>query len=345
MENSVQVVREVITTILAFSAIHYFYRYFYHLSLWDVAKWWVVNFYKVDNATAYAVGLFFGLLVYILTFSGFANALYLGLFGEKQELVYLGHSKESTGVYYARNDTSKTILSAYDVDIRYNFSFDTLLRPQFFKKDPGTTNTVGTKADQFTVFSFIGITCAILSIMLAAVGIFHPFAFQVYAASPPDIMLPITNGPMIAFDHVIAQFHLTRGIYFLLVFGLFFSFLGFRWAAPGQKLGVRVEAFPYSIKAGSVIHGIPNEIKPRMIRRKKSLSSNASDYEWVDSGDRYVNFTFSEGFSRPVYVGTIIQASDRHALLSKMEKNLNINMPVAVRIDDNLGIAIYREKQ
>ena len=345
MENHIQAAREIIATILAFSVIHYFYRYFYHLSLWDVVKWWTLNFYKVENIGAYAVGLFFGLLIYILTFSGFANTMYLGLFGEKQELVYLGHSKESTGVYYRLYDTSKILLSAYDVDIKYNFSFDTLLRPQLFKKDPGTTNTVGTKADRFSPLSFIGITCAMASILLAATGIFHPFAFKVYMANPTDIALPITNDPMIAFDHVIAQFHLTRGVFFLLVFGLFFCFLGFTWAAPGQKLGVRVESFPNSIRPGSVIHGIPNEIKPRLVRRKKSLSSNSSDYEWVDSGDRYVNFTFSEGFTRPVYVASLLTASDQHEVLSKVEDSLRSNTPMTVKIGEDLSIKIYLAKQ
>lgn len=345
MENNIQTIREIITTILAFSVIHYLYCYFYHLSLWDVVKWWALNFYKVENVAAYAVGLFFGLLVYILTFSGFANTLYLGLFGEKQELVYLGHSKESTGVYYKRNDTNKTLLSAYDVDIKYNFSFDTLLRPQLFKKDAGTTNTVGTKADRFSLLSFIGITCAMASILLAATGIFHPFALKVYMANPTDIILPITDDPMIAFDHVIAQFHLTRGTFFLFVSGLFFCFLVFSWAAPGQKLGERIEALPYQIKPGSIIYGVPNEIKPRYIKRRKAASGNSVEYETLDSGDRYVNFVFTDGFTKPVYVATLLRANQRAELRDKIENNIQGNMPMGVKIDDNLEIAIYQKNQ
>jgi hypothetical protein len=341
MENNIQTIRETIIIILALSAIHYFFRYFYHLSLWDVTRWWAFNFYKVDNLGAYAAGLFFCMLVYSMTFSGYINTVYLGLFGENQELVYLGHSKNNISVYYKRNDISKTLLSNYDVDITYNYSFDTLLRPQLFRKDRGTTNTVGTKANRFTLLSFIGITCAMISVLLATAIILHPFALKAYAASPTDITLPITNDPLTTFDHIIGQFHIKRGTYILLIFGFLFGFLGFVLAAPGQKHGARVEALPYSIKPGSVIHGVPNEIKPKYIKRRKATSKNSTDYETVDSGDRYVNFEFTEDFSRPVYVATLLHAGQRNELQSKVENNIKGKVPMRVIIGDDLDIDIY----
>lgn len=65
----------------------------------------------------------------------------------------------------------------------------------------------------------------------------------------------------------------------------------------------------------------------------------------MDSGERYVNFTFSEGFSRPVYVATNMAASNRHEVLSKVEENRRTTTPMAVKIDEDPGIQIYREKQ
>jgi hypothetical protein len=341
MENNIQAIRETIIIILEFTTIHFFFRYFYHLSLWDVTKWWGLNFYNVDNLGAYAAGLFFCMLIYSMSFSGYLNTVYLGIFGENQELVYLGNSKQNIGVYHKRNDIKKELLSSYDVDITYNYSFDTLLRPQLFRKDRGTTSTVGTKANRFTLLNFIGITCAMISVLLATAIILHPFALKVYAVSPTDIALPITNDPLTTFDHIIAQFHLKRGIYILLIFGFLFGFLGFTLAAPGQKLGERVEALPYSIKPGSVIYGVPNEIKPKYIKHKKSTSSNSTDYETVDSGDRYVNFEFTEGFTRPVYVATLLRANQRDELQSKIENNIQGKIPMSVKIGDDLDIAIH----
>jgi hypothetical protein len=345
MKNSTAVIREIINIILAFSVLHCFFRYFYHLSLWDVVRWWAFNFLKVENVGAYALSLFFGILVYLLIFSGFANTVYLGLFGEKQELVYLGNSQENTGAYYKRNDVHRTLLTGYDTEIVYNLSFDNLLRSQLFKKDSGTKNTVGTKNNRFTFLSYLSITCAMGFVLLAALGIFHTFAFQVYAANPTSVMLPHSEGAMVAFDSIIAHFHLTRGTYFLLTIALLLCFMGFAMAnmSSGNKPGRRVEVLPSTIRPDSVIQGIPVEIKPLFVQRRRALSSSSSiDYEWVDSGDRYVNFKFSERFTQPVYVAAIIQAEDRRDLIGEVKENLSYNKPMNVKVGEYLNITIVR---
>jgi|GEM_PF-3688262 len=348
MKNHAEIIRHAITIILAFSVIHYFFRSFYHLSLWEVVRWWTFNFFRVEKAGGYALGLFFGLLAYIATFYGFTNILYLGLFGEEQMLIYLGNSKQNTSVYYKQGDVRKTLLTGYDTEIDYNFSFENLLRPQIFQKDPGQESTVGTKKNRFTFLSVLAISCAMGSILLAALGVFHTFAFKVYETYPTSLPLADGEGALAALDSIIAHFHLTRGTYFLLIIVLLLCFIGFTMtnAYLGNEPKKRVEILPSSIRPDSVIQGDPVEIKPRLVRRSKPISSDSSrnEFEWVDSGDRYVNFRFSEGFTQPVYVTAIVHAEERDDMLGKVTENLRNGMPMSVKIGEHLNITICRER-
>jgi hypothetical protein len=347
MKISAKGIREFITIILAFAVIHYFFQYFYHLSLWEVVEWWTCNFFKVEDAVGYALSLFFGTLLYILAFFGFANTFYLGVFGQNQVLVYLGNCKKNTGAYYKLNDVRKSLLTAYDAENEYNFSFENLLKPQSFKKDFGAKNSVGTKDDRFTLFSFLALTCIMGSILLADLGVFHSFAFQVWKTQPTNAALPFAIDAQSAFDYILKHFHLSRGSYILLILSLLFCFIGFSIANTftAKKLGHPVEVLPSSIHPNAIIKGVPLEIKPRFVKSTKpSPNTSGDEHELVDSGDRYVNFEFSEGFNHPVYVTAIVHPKRRQGILEEVEKHLKANMPMNLKIGKRLNITICQTK-
>ena len=185
-----------------FLFLHFFSNYFYRLSLWDVVRWWSNNYSDVNNSSFYFIGLIFIALFIFFTFSGLLNILLLGLFGEKQEMVYLGNSKQNTAVYYDINDNLKKPVSNYEMDNEYNFTFDSLNRSQSFIKTPGSTDSVGTKSNRFHILSITAVILGVIVFSMAGAAFFNAFVYPVYLANPTDVILP-TDGAEIAFDSII----------------------------------------------------------------------------------------------------------------------------------------------
>ncbi|MFK5949308.1 MAG: hypothetical protein QM500_11135 [Methylococcales bacterium] len=130
--------------------------------------------------------------------------------GEKQELVYNSQCNESTAVYYGFYDINKQPFSGYDIEKSYNFSFDNLYRSQIFRKDPGSTDNIGTKANRFHIFSYLSVTIGLLVFCMAGSAIYNTFIYPVYISAPTDVNLSFDCAQN-AFDQIISGFQLSRG--------------------------------------------------------------------------------------------------------------------------------------
>jgi len=337
MQNLILTIRHFISLAFPFVFLHFYASYFYHLSLWDITKWWVLNFSKVDHVGVYILGLFFIVLVLSLSFSGFMNVLFLGLVGDKQELVYLGHKSESTGVYYEINDIDKKVISGYDVDKMYNTTFNNIYRSQVFKKDPVSKNNIGTKANRFHIYSVFSVTVGLLVFSLAGAVILNACVYPVYISNPTDTVLPLT-GAQDAFDVIINKYDLSKGWFYGFMLILLFVWLGLIILIPKNNNSDLLMPLPTYIKDKAIIEGIPNELQIRYIERLRNNSLN--EYETVDSGERFVNFEFTKGFSHTVYVVTIIDMATHADLVGVIEQNIMYKKPMLLTVDEHRGITL-----
>ena len=265
------------------------------------------------------------------------NVFFLGLVGEKQEMVYLGHSKQSTAVYYNITDPEKKPIPTYDVDRLYNYSFDRLYRSQIFKKDPGSVNTVGTKANRFNLFSVLSVTVGLVLYTMLGAAVFNVYVYPVYISGPAELNLP-TDGSQISFDSIIAQYGLSRGWFYGLMLILLFLWLGFAIANPANKVSAPLSPLPAGIKPKSVIYGTPVEIEIRYIERRST--TGRKEYETVDSGERYINFVFNHSFAHNVYVATLISLSSHKNQITDIESTITTGGRMRLVIENDLTISI-----
>ena len=344
MDNIFSYIRPLLSISFPFIVLHYFSVYFYKLTLWDVTKWWAFNFTKVDNTGAYLLGFFFAFLILSMSFSGFMNTFYLSLVGKSQELVYLGHHKESHGMYYKIHDISKTPISGYDVDQKYNFSFASLFKPQMFKADPLMPGEVGTKANRFKLTGFISVILSLTVFLLIFLPFFNSITHPVYLANPTDVGLT-TKGSMPAFEEIIAHYNISKGWYFALIPILLFSWMGFVVAMSKTSSADPLLPLPGYINTGSHIEGLPIEMNIRYVERKTSTHNGSNSYTTVDSGDRYVIFEFSRGFTQTVYVTAVVNIHSHKSQLTAIEENIARRQAMQVYIDDDLTISLTPDEK
>jgi len=337
MANIFTTIQVILSLISPFLFVHYFSQYFYNISLWNIVRWWASNHSEVHNSSFYFIGLFFILLFLFFSFSGFINILLLSLFGEKQELVYLGHNKQSTAVYYDMHDFDKKTMSGHDYDIKYNYSFDDLFRTQRFVKDPGSSDRVGTKSNRINFLGFITVSLSVVVIIMAGAAFFNVFVYPVYNANPTDVAIPL-EGAELAFDNIIGRYGITRGWYFGCLFVLIFVWVGFILLMPKNELSKPVISLPVSIISGNTIEGIPKEIEIRYLKRRRS--GNSDTYENVDSGERYITFEFNERFSHPVYVTTLIDLATHNDQIDMIRRNIEDKRPMKLNLSDSLKIIL-----
>ena len=356
MNSSLLYLRLFIMVAIPYAIVDYYSITFYHLSLWSVIEWWATHLGDIKDVWAYFLGLFFVLLVYFLSVSGLFNLILLSLIGEKQELVYLGNKGENKAVYYKRDDMQRQAFNAYEIDNRYNYSFGGLYRSQTFIKDPGeirkgTLSAAGTKNNRFHPYSWIAQIIGFIAFSMITIITLNAFIHKTYVAnlSPPDEMtvfekeidLP-REDPLLAFDAITARLSLTRGYYFSLMIALVFIWLGFNIATPANKLSEPLYNLPSYIVPGESISGIPVEIAIRYTKVK--TSSNPDRYDTVDSGQRYITFTFSRGFDHDVYVTTLISINSHSKQIDEIKKAIENRTAMDITVGDDLSISITADE-
>lgn len=339
MNNILAYARPILSALFPFIVLHYYSLYAYQLSLWDITRWWFSNAGKVENFGAYLLGMFFSFIVLSMSFSGFVNTFYLSLTGKNHELIYLGHHKESQALYYKINDVSKTPLSGYDVDQKYNFSFDPLFRSQIFKLDPLMPDSIGTKSNRFKLAGFISVILSIILFLMVFLPYFNALGHAVYIATGRDTGLN-TESAMLAYEQIIARLNFSKGLYYGLIPLLLFSWMASVVAMSKNTMSERLISLPHSISPGNIVQGIPVAMNVRYVERKRFPESSSNQYETVDSGDRYVIFKFTQGFSQPVYVTTIINSTSHPKSINTIKKKLTAHEFVSVLIDESLEMTL-----
>lgn len=337
MDNLFAYIRPALSAVFPFIFLHYFAHYFYQLSLLDIARWWFSNFSKVNSAGAYVMGLFFAWLVLAMSFSAFMNTFYLSVVGNNQELVYLGHDKENSASYYRLHDFNKQVITGYDAETPYNFSFNTLYRSQMFKADPLMPDSIGTKSSSFSFIAFISVILSLVTFTLMFLPVFNVLVHMVYKTMPTPVNIP-TEGASLAFEYIIGRYHISKAVYFVMIPILLFSWMGSVVAMSKNTVSDPVLLLPSYIQPGATITAFPVEMSIRYERRERSTKKN--DYITEDSGDRYINMRFERGFKHPVYVAAIINVNTHAAQLAEIERKVRQKQPFDVLVNDDLGISI-----
>ncbi len=328
--------KSIITLLTPLIVLHYFSSHFYHISLWDVIRWWITNITIINNAFPILLGLFFTLLVYFLSISGLVNILFLSVSGKKQELVYLGHISEDKAAYYNIDDSSQKFITGHDVEKKYNFSFNNLYRSQMFLIDKNSKG-IGTKANRLHVFSFLSSVVGFIAFTLTTLIIFNILIHATYASNPVGVNLP-TESALMAFDTIINKFGFSREGYFILMAGLMLLWLGLNIATPKNKISAQIEVLPPHIMDGKTIQGIPNDIAARYVKQRRSTDS--SSYDYVDSGERYINYAFKNGFKHTVYVSTLIDLKNNAEIIKDIENNISNKKPMDLILDKDFNIQV-----
>jgi len=219
---------------------------------------------------------------------------------------------------------------------KYNFSFKNLYQSELFLKDKNT-NGIGTRANRLHVLSFLASIIAFIAFTLTTVMIFNILIHAAYVANPTDIKVP-TDGALLALDSIANKFGFSRKVYFILIGGLIIFWLGLNIATPKNKVSEPLQVLPAYIKNNKTISGIPNEIAIRYVKQRRSTDSNSYDY--VDSGERYINFSFTKGFEHTVYVAALIDIENNVDVFKKIEKSITNQKPVNLTLDNDLNIRL-----
>jgi len=326
----------IIALILLLIVLHSFSSHFYHIPLWDVIIWCLSNLASINNAFPVFLGLLFSLLAYFLSISGLINLLFLSLSGKKQELVYLGHIEEDKAVYYNIDDPSENILTGYDAEKKFNFSFNNLYRSQLFLID-SSSKGIGTKANRLHVFSFLSSIAGFFAFTLVTLSVFNILVHAAYVSESTNVILP-TKSALAALDVIINEFGFSRKEYFTLISGLIFIWIGFNIATPKNKTSNKLEDTPPYIADGKVIKGVPNEISVRYVKQRRTTDSN--NYDYVDSGERYINYGFKNIFKHTVYVATTVDIETNSEIINDIEHCISSNKSMDLILDEDLNIKI-----
>lgn len=331
MWNIISYIKEFIIWPLPFYTLHIYLRSIYHASLGQLLLWWPNNFSNTESSTATIVSFILIFLLFSLPVTSLMNSFYLGLFGEKQTLVYLGNSSDSTSMYYKESDIKKEVFQGYNIDQNYNYGFKELNKLKYFIKDPGTKNIVGQKNKRLHATAITSTFFFMIFLLLPALGVIHAFAYPMYVDLNGENAY-LHGEAMKAFEVVLLDFKITKGISVAILFGSLFLALYFGGKLPDEKNSLAVTPLPSYIKEGEKISAIPIEIN---IAYEKETNDDGSTTTY-DSGFRHTIFRFDKGFSPSVYVTLYFDTKIHPKLEDKIESNISTHTAMTLKIKKNL---------
>ncbi|MDH5179028.1 MAG: hypothetical protein OEZ39_16675 [Gammaproteobacteria bacterium] len=311
--------------------------HFYHIGLPGILRWWLFNFTKAEGAGFIFFSLIFSWMLFIPLTAGILSTGYLALFGEEQELVYLGHKDKSLGTYYDLHDKNRTIISGYDVDNTYNLSFEPIYRINYFAKDRGHDNQVGEKENRFTLYYFTGTLMFILAFGVFSMGSAHAMAYQPYKAKFGDSGDLQGDGNE-SFDMILTKLHLGKGHLVVMVFGGLILGVVFQANVPDERVGPKVNTIPSVIKEGYTTSAIPVAFNKHYKTVRRSNSSGSSSSETVDTGYRFASFMFTKQFDLPVYVSYRFHIDEFPELANQIQHNIAMHREMTIVIGRDLRI-------
>lgn len=333
MWNIISYLKEIIIWSLPFYFLNLYIIKVYNISLGQLVIWWTKNFSNTESSTAIIVSFILIFLLFSLPVTSLMNSFYLGLFGEKQTLVYLGNSSANTSMYYKETDISKTPFQGYNVDKKYSFSFKELNKLKYFIKDPGTENIVGQNNKRLHATAITSTFFFMIFLLLPALGIIHALSYPMYI----DINggNAYLHGEAIkAFEIVLLNFKISKGLSVLILFGGLFLGMYFGGKIPNDKKSLPVTPIPLHIKEGINIAAMPLEVNIHYETRKNSDDTTST----YDSGLRHAIFRFDKGFDPSVYLTIYFDTTAYPKLEDKISSNIDNQEMMNLVIDENLGI-------
>ena len=338
MWNCISYIKEIIFWSLPFYFLHLYIKSVYHISLGQLVSWWAKNFSHTESSTAIIVSFILIFLLFCLPFTSLMNSFYLGLFGEKQTLVYLGNSSASNSMYYKEYDFKKSTFEGYNIDQSYNFSFKGVNKLKYFIKDPGTNNIVGQKNKRLHPTAILSTFFFMVFFLLPALGVIHALTYPMYIdLNGSNAYFHGAAGK--AFEIVLLDFKITKGISVFILFGGLFMALFFSGKMPDEKDSLPITPIPSHIKPYENISGTPIEIN---ILYDKKTNDDGSTTTY-DSGYRNVIFKFDKGFKSSVYVTLNFDTKAYPELKEKIESNIASRIEMILVIDENLGLLPKRK--
>lgn len=336
MANTIAIFRETITYFLPLLALHFYIKYFYQILSWELLAWWVRNFSNTEHSPGLPVlfsFLFIGLFFFI-SFTSLLNAAYLGFLGEKQSLVYLGNSEQSTSHYYDYKDQQRGTFLGINPDQGYNTSFNDIFTLHHFVKDPGSKSVVGIKTNRLQLPSLLASIAFFIAICVVFSAAVHAVTYPVYQALPGNSAV-MYGDTMEAFKMLLHKNNL--GIVTLSIIGIGAFIAGLVFATvlkPDEKAAQQVESLPFNIRKGNQVVGIPVE-QTIIYRKTKDGHGNTQK---MDIGDRFVSYAFDDGFPVTVYVALKYNTREFPSLEGTVESHIRARKPMPLKITADLNL-------
>lgn len=335
MWNIISYIKEIIIWSLPFLFLHIYLKNVYQISFGQLLVWWFKNFTSADSSTAISISFILIFLLFCLPLTSLMNSFYLGLFGEKQTLVYLGNPSSSISMYYNISDISKRPFQGYNIDQKYNFKFTNLNKLKYFIKDPGTNNIVGQKNIRLHATAITSTFFFMIFFLLPVLGAIHAFSYPMYIDLHGETT-HLKGDVMKAFEIVLLDFKISKGLSALILFGGLILAMYFGGRMPDETSSLAVTPIPGFIKEGASIKGIPVEINIRY----EEVKNNDGTTSTHDSGFRYVIFRFDKGFNPSVYLTLYFDLENYPSLEDRIKSNIASKTEMPLAINEDLGVRL-----
>lgn len=268
------------------------------------------------------------------------NSFYLGLFGEKQTLIYLGNSSPSTSMYYKNRDPDKISFEGYNIDKKYNYNFSELNTLHQFIKDPGTKNIVGQKNKRLHITAIASTFFFMLFLLFPVLGVIHALTYPMYIDINGDNA--ILHGEVVkAFEIVLLKFKISKGLSAIILFSSLIMALYFSKQMPDEANRTALTSLPAHIKENKTVSSFPIEINIAY----EEITRHDGTKTQVDSGFRNAIFRFDQGFEPSVYVTLNFDTKEYPLLAEEITSHIAGKKEMSLRLDEKLQLQpVYKLK-
>lgn len=343
MDLLITIIRWLISfAVLSFILNHYV-KYFYGFSLTNYLAW--VFSPKEDKSPSYKA-IPFVLIIFIVSlffFSLFLNKVFIKLYAEQRDYIYLGNSGAFIAQYYQQDDHLNKLHIVTSPEIQYNNTFDNIGRIQTFLYDSTLTQDLGMTVSQFSIENLIVLLLITSTFMLILLGPLHavlkPMGGEFYKGDGHNFFHYQWNH---SFDALLKRRKASLAMWFILcVLSLFVAlFTG----GPRQQFTDRAADLPLSIRDGQVLTAFPVEMEVIYETITVKGNDNKDTTKVIKTSRRYVTFKFNDIFDKSVFVTAIYDIKTAPVLEKLIIKNINAERKMNVVVNHDLGIDILQDE-
>lgn len=333
MWNIISYIKEIIIWSLPIYFLHLYIKSIYQVSLGQLIIWWGKNYTSTESSTAILITFLLIFLLFSLPLTSLVNSFYLGLFGTKQSLIYLGNSSANKSMYFKHFDTRKSPFAGFNIDNKYNYSFADLNKVKYFIKDPGTENIVGQKNKRLHPTAIISTFFFMTFLLFPALGVIHALIYPMYIDINGDNA--VLHGEVVkSFELVLLKFKISKGLSALILFSSLIMALYFSKQMPDEANRTAVTPLPAHIKANETISSYPVEINIAY----EEITRDDGTKTQVDSGFRDTIFRFDQGFEPSVYVTLNFDTREYPLLVDEITSHISDKKEMSLRLDEKLQL-------